>query len=115
MNPDNSKLLKLLNQIEKENNMALTEAFRTDVVGWTIIDQKIYEARQSIIDGRYADALRKSQEILNLEPQNVTALEIMGSSFYMMDQPDRAREVWTKVLEVDPTNRVIPQFLEQMR
>jgi len=114
-NPENDKLLALLNQIERENSMPLTETFRTDVVGWTIIDQKVYESRQSIIEGRYADALRKSQEIINLEPQNITALELMGSAFYMMDQPDKAREVWLKVMEIDPTNLIVPQFMEQMK
>ena len=114
-NPGNMKLLGLLNRIEKELGIVLTEAQRDDVVGFNMIDQKIYDARQSIIEGKYDQALIKCQEILNLEPANVTALEIMGSAFFMMDQQDKARAVWMKVMELDPTNKVIPEFLNQLK
>jgi tetratricopeptide (TPR) repeat protein len=114
-NPKNMKLLALLNRIEKDAGISQTDQFKEDVVGFTIIDQKVYDARQAIIEGKYDQALIKCQEILNLEPNNVTALEIMGSSFFMMDQPDKARATWMKVMELDPTNKVIPQFLEQLR
>jgi len=114
-NPGNMKLLGLLNRIEKELGITLTEAQKEDVVGFTMIDQKIYDARQSIIEGKYDQALIKCQEILNLEPANVTALEIMGSAFFMMDQQDKARAVWMKVMELDPTNKVIPEFLNQLK
>jgi tetratricopeptide (TPR) repeat protein len=114
-NPNNTKLLALLNRLEKEAGINQTEAYKEDVVGFTIIDQKIYDARQAIIEGKYDQALMKCQEILNLEPSNVTALEMMGSAFYMMDQPDKARQVWMKVLEIDPTNKVIPEFINQLK
>jgi tetratricopeptide (TPR) repeat protein len=114
-NPKNMKLLALLNKIEKDAGIPVTEPYKEDVVGFTIIDQKIYDSRQAIIEGKYDQALIKCQEILNLEPNNVTALEIMGSSFFMMDQPEKARAAWLKVMELDPTNKVIPQFLEQLK
>jgi tetratricopeptide (TPR) repeat protein len=114
-NPKNMKLLALLNRIEKEAGLPLTDAYKEDMVGFTIIDQKVYDARQAIIEGKYDQALIKCQEILNLEPSNVTALEIMGSSFFMMDQPDKARAAWMKVMELDPTNKVIPQFINQLK
>jgi len=113
--PDNLKILALLNKIEKDLGITLTEMYKEEAVGFTIVDRKIYEARQAIIDGKYDQALIKCQEVLNLEPNNVTALEIMGSAFYMMNQPDKAREIWMKVIEIDPTNRVVPEFLNQLK
>ncbi len=113
--PENMKLLALLNRIEKEMGIPPTEAFKETIAGFTIIDQKIFDARQAIIDGKYDKALIKAQEVLNLEPNHVTAYEIMGSAFFMMDQPEKAKEVWMRVLEIDPTNRVVPQFLNQLR
>lgn len=113
--PDNLKLLALLNKIERDLGLPLTEAYRETIAGFTIIDQKIFDARQAIIDGKYDKALMRAQEVLNLEPNHVTALEIMGSAFFMMDQPERAKEVWLKVLEIDPTNKIVPQFLNQLR
>ena len=113
--PDNLKLLSLLNRLERELGLPITDAYKETIAGFTIIDQKIFDARQAIIDGKYDRSLLITQEILNLEPQHVTALEIMGSAFFMMDQPEKAKEIWIKVLEIDPTNRIVPQFLNQLR
>lgn len=113
-NPDNRKLHELLNRIEQMAGMTLTEKYKDEISGWTIIDKKIYEAREDILNGRYTDAIRRSQEILNLEPKNITALEIMGSAFFMMNEPEKAKKVWLKVLEYDPTNKVIQQFLREL-
>ncbi|OGS24611.1 MAG: hypothetical protein A2297_08500 [Elusimicrobia bacterium RIFOXYB2_FULL_48_7] len=113
-NPQNEKILQLLNAIEKGNNLSLTESFREGPGGWTIIEKKVYDARQAVVDAKYDQALMKTQEILNLEPNNVTALEIMGSAFFMMNQPDRAREVWKRALELDPGNQVLQDFIDEL-
>ncbi|MHB9155660.1 MAG: PorV/PorQ family protein [Endomicrobiales bacterium] len=114
-NPNNMKLLALLNKVEKDAGVSLTAPYKEDVVGFTIIDQKVYDARQAIIEGKYDQALARCQDILNLEPSNLTALEMMGSAFFMMDQPEKARQVWLKVMEIDPTNKVVPEFINQLR
>jgi tetratricopeptide (TPR) repeat protein len=113
-NPENAKLLELLNRIEKANGMDLTPAYSEDVVGFTMIDKKLYDARRAVIDGKYDQALIRCQEVLNLEPNNTTSMEVMGSAFFMMNRHDKAKEVWLKVLEVDPTNRVVLEFLEEL-
>ena len=113
-NPANKPLLQLLNRLEQMASMPLTEPYREEIAGWTIIDKKIYEAREDVLNGRYADAIRKCQEILNLEPKNITALEIMGSAFFMMNEVEKAKNVLKKVLELDPTNRVVQQFLQEL-
>jgi len=113
-NPANKPLLQLLNRLEQMASMPLTEPYKEEIAGWTIIDKKIYEAREDVLNGRYTDAIRKCQEILNLEPKNITALEIMGSAFFMMNEIEKAKNVWKKVLELDPTNRVVQQFLQEL-
>jgi hypothetical protein len=114
-NPQNAKILKMLNYIEKENNMQVTEAYKEEIVGFTIIDKKLFDASQAVIEGKYDQALIRCQEVLNLESNNTRALEIMGSSFFMMNQLDKAKEVWTKVLEIDPTNKMVKDYLEQIQ
>ncbi|MCX7940858.1 MAG: PorV/PorQ family protein [Endomicrobia bacterium] len=113
-NPANKPLHQLLNRMEQLAGLPLTEAYKEEIAGWTIIDKKIYEAREDVLNGRYTDAIRKCQEVLNLEPKNTTALEIMGSAFFMMNEVDKAKAVWKKVLELDPTNRVVQQFLQEL-
>ncbi len=113
-NPAHRTLLQLLNRLEQQAGLQLTEPYREEITGWTIIDKKIYEAREDVLNGRYTDAIRRCQEILNLEPKNITALEIMGSAFFMMNDVERAKSIWKKVLELDPTNTVVQQFLQEL-
>ena len=84
-------------------------------MGFTIIERKIYDARQAVLQGKYDEALTRCQEVINLEPKNITAYEIMGSAFFMMNKPDRAMEVWKKALEIDPTNKVVQEFLNELQ
>ncbi len=56
--------------------------------------------------------MRRAQDVLDLEPNNVTAMEIMGSAFFLMEQKDKAVAVWRRVLELDPNNRSVREFLQ---
>lgn len=107
----NERLLNLLNMVEKEANLELTKK-PEGPSSFSLIDQKVYDSRQAIYDGKYDTALRKCQEVLDLEPRNVTALELMGSAFFLMDEKEKARAIWNKVLEIDPNNKVVPEFLK---
>ena len=114
--PENKIVKDFLEQVvEPRIEKNKEKESKTDINGFTITDQYIYDARQAIIDGKYDEALTKCQQVLNLEPQNITALETMGSAFFMMEQPDKAKAVWMKVMEIDPTNKVVPEFLNQMK
>lgn len=114
-NPKDDKLLGLLNMVEKEANVSEITRKMDGPEQFTWVDQKIYDARQSVYDGKYDAAIRRAQDVLDLEPQNVTALEIMGSAFYMMEQKDKAMAVWKKVLEIDPNNRSVREFMQSVK
>jgi hypothetical protein len=114
-NPKDEKLLNLLNLVEKEAGVTEITRKMDGPEQFTWVDQKIYDARQSVYDGKYDAAVRRSQDVLDLEPNNVTALEIMGSAFYMMEQKDKAMAVWKRVLEIDPNNRSVRDFMQSIR
>lgn len=114
-NPRDEKLLGLLNMVEKEAGAADPTRRLEGPEQFTFIDQKVFDARQSIYDGKYDAAVRRSQDVLDLEPNNVTALEIMGSAFFLMDQKDKAVAVWKRVLEIDRNNRAVREFLQSIR
>jgi tetratricopeptide (TPR) repeat protein len=114
-NPRDEKLLGLLNMVEKEAGVADATRRLEGPEQFTWIDQKVFDARQSIYDGKYDAAVRRSQDVLDLEPNNVTALEIMGSAFFLMEQKDKAIAVWRRVLEIDPNNRSVREFLQSIR
>lgn len=112
--PRNEKLLSLLNKLEAEGNMDKTEKPKGPEL-FSPVDQKIFDARQGILEGKYDVAIRKCQDILDFNPNDVTALKIMGSAFFLLDDHARARKLWERVLEIDPTDKEIPEFLKQLR
>ncbi len=114
-NPRDEKLLGLLNMVEKEAGVADVTRRLEGPEQFTWVDQKVFDARQSIYEGHYDSAVRRAQDVLDLEPNNVTALEIMGSSFFLMDQKDKAVAIWRKVLELDPNNRSVRDFLQSLK
>lgn len=113
MKPKDEELLKLLNMVEKEAGVSEITRPIEGPETFTFIDQKLYDARQAIYDGKYDLAIRRTQDILDLEPANVTALEIMGSAFFLMEEKSKARAVWRRVLELDPKNKVVAEFIQQ--
>ena len=112
--PKDDRLLALLNIAEREAGVTELTRKPEGPEIFTFIDQKIYDARQAIYEGRYDLAVRRTQDVLDLEPRNETALEIMGSAFFLMDQRDKARIIWQKVLEINPANKVVADFLSQL-
>ena len=112
--PRNDKLLGLLNKIEAEAAMEKTEAPKGPEL-FSPIDQKVFDARQAILEGRYDVAIKKCQDILDLNPNDVTSLKIMGSAFFLLDDHARARKLWGRVLEIDPNDKEIPEFMKQLR
>jgi tetratricopeptide (TPR) repeat protein len=114
-NPRDEKLLGLLNMVEKEAGVAEITRRLEGPEQFTWVDQKVFDARQSIYDGHYDSAVRRAQDVLDLEPNNVTALEIMGSAFFLMEQKDKAVAVWRRVLELDPNNRSVREFLQSIK
>lgn len=113
--PKNDRILSLLNMVEKEAGVSELTRKPEGPEIFTLIDQKTYDARQAIYEGKYDLAMRRAQDILDLEPNNETALEIMGSSLYLMEQKDKAKVVWEKVLEINPNNKIVRQFLQQLK
>ena len=111
--PRNDKLLGLLNKIEAEAAMEKTEAPKGPEL-FSPIDQKVFDARQAILEGRYDVAIKKCQDILDLSPNDITSLKIMGSAFFLLDDHARARKLWGRVLEIDPNDKEIPEFMKQI-
>lgn len=113
--PKNDRLLSLLNMVEREAGVSELTRKPEGPEIFTYIDQRTYDARQAIYDGKYDLAMKRAQDILDLEPNNETALEIMGSSFYLMDQKEKAKVIWEKVVEINPNNTMVKNFLRQVR
>ncbi len=112
MNSSDESLLKVLNLVEKDQGAEVTRRIDGPEI-FTFVDQKLYDSRQAIYDGRYDLSIRRTQDVLDLEPNNITALEVMGSAFFLMEEKAKARAVWKRVLEIDPKNKVVAEFIKQ--
>ncbi len=113
-NTKDEKVLALLNLVEKEAGVSEVTRRVDGPEQFTFVDQKLYDARQAIYDGKYDLAIRRAQDVLDLEPANTTALEVMGSAFFMMEEKAKAKAVWKRVLEIDPNNKTVGEFIKRI-
>ncbi len=79
--------------------------------GISLVDHKLQLALEAIYDGRYLSAISECSDILDLEPNNVLALTRLGSAYFAMNEQNKARQVWSKALQLDPENDVLRKFL----
>jgi len=80
--------------------------------GITIVDQLLQDALDFIRSGRFIQAISKLQQVLQLEPDNIPALTRMGSAYWAMEKKDIARKNWQRVLDLDPANTEVRQFMK---
>ncbi|MDD2804054.1 MAG: hypothetical protein PHV33_00740 [Elusimicrobiales bacterium] len=80
--------------------------------GITIVDQLLQDALDFIRSGRFIQAISKLQQVLQLEPDNIPALTRMGSAYWAMEKKDIARKNWQRVLDLDPSNTEVRQFMK---
>lgn len=79
--------------------------------GVSLVEYKLRLSLEAIYDGRYLTAISECTDILDLEPANVLAMTRLGSAYYAMNERDKARQIWTRALQLDPTNQVLKKFL----
>jgi tetratricopeptide (TPR) repeat protein len=70
---------------------------------------KLVEALQ--VEGRWQAAENELNRILEKEPNNIPALTLLAESYSNDYFPDRAREIWLRILELEPQNPIARQQL----
>jgi Flp pilus assembly protein TadD len=80
--------------------------------GISVVDQLLQEALDLIRGGRFIQSVATLEKVLEIEPNNITALTRMGSAYWAMGKKDLARKTWKRVLELDPDNKEVLQFMQ---
>jgi len=111
LSPKNKEIPRLLN-IMKREYPAIAEQQKISA-GMTLVEQKLYRALNYLYEDRSDLAIVECQEVLELEPNNALALSRLGSSYYVIGQKDKATELWLKVLELEPDNKEVLEFLRK--
>lgn len=115
-NPSNPNLMNFTNRVARQAGMPQVDPPRDSVSGarWTLIDQKLHDALSSIYEGRYDVAITKCEQVLRIDPSNVTAIGRMGASFFLMGEKDKAINLWKRALELEPNNQTAIDYLRQL-
>ena len=108
--PKNKEIPGLLNIIKREYP-AIAEQAKISA-GMTLVEQKLYRALNYLYEDRSDLAIVECQEVLELEPNNTLALSRLGSAYYVIGQKEKAKELWLKVLDIEPENK---EVLESLR
>lgn len=66
------------------------------------VDELLLEGRQKAMQMNYGDALHCFNEVLNIDPDNLRALNNRGNIYHMMGNDDGALKDFEMALEVDP-------------
>lgn len=108
LNPDKENVYKLLKEIADKNGIKIEDSAKT----WDIVEQKVYQTFERFKEGKYDECIKLCEEILVLDPNNVTAYKRLGSTFYVLDNPERAKKNWLKAIELAPNDEDIPNIKE---
>ena len=111
LNQDDDKLKELYKTIEKEKS---PNDGPYDP-GIDPVREKLLRALGSFYEGKFTDTIKLCNEALRLEPNNITALERMGSAYYKLGQKQDALKLWEKASKLNPDNKVIYKFIDRVK
>lgn len=82
--------------------------------GMKLLEHKRLVALHHIYDTRYHAAIPVLNEILQLEPNDVTALKQLGSAFFSLGKKPQARDAWNRALRLAPNDATLKEFLARI-
>lgn len=115
-NPSNQNLMNFTNRVARQAGLPTVEPPRDSVSGarWTLVDQKLHDALTAIYEGRYDVSIAKCEQVLRIDPNNVTAIGRMGAAFFLLGEKDKAVTLWKRALELEPNNQTAIEYLRQL-
>ncbi|MBI3288655.1 MAG: tetratricopeptide repeat protein [Elusimicrobia bacterium] len=92
------------------------EFTNSDVVtpGMTLLEYKRSLALDHLYGARYHQAIETLNDILALEPEDVVALKRLGSAYYSLGLPEKARQSWQEALVLAPSDPQLKKFLRKL-
>lgn len=78
------------------------------------LKDKLMKALGLFYEGKYSDVIEICKEVLKEEPNNILALERMGSAYYKLGQKQNAKITWEKAYKLDPDNKNLKKFIDKI-
>jgi len=76
-----------------------------------LVEQKLNTALNCVYDKKFDGAVFECNEVLELEPENVMALKRLGSAYYGLKKPEKAKEIWRRARKIAPDDEELKRFL----
>ncbi len=116
MQPSNPQLDKFIEQMEEGVGI---KADRLPAGHpRTYINELLFRVEASYNRGEHNKVISINDDILMLEPNNVTALERVGSTFFVLEQYERALQTWQRALPLETNEsekRALMQYMNRAR
>ncbi|PIU83454.1 MAG: hypothetical protein COS68_03920 [Elusimicrobia bacterium CG06_land_8_20_14_3_00_38_11] len=80
-----------------------------------LIIEKLIESSELFNKKEYSKSLKVCKEILSLDSNNTLAMKKIGSIYYMNNFPEKAKEIWEKVLKNNPNDQEVKKGLESLK
>lgn len=78
------------------------------------MEELVFEARRYARREKFTHALKLFQQVLDVDPNNLDALIGKGGCHYKLGHDIWARITWEQVLQVDPKNKKVKEFLRRI-
>lgn len=75
------------------------------------VDRMLRESFVALRGGHYEAAILSTDQVLRVEPANVTAMELQGSALFFMNERGQAKVILRRALELEPENRAVSALL----
>ena len=112
-NQENAKVLALAKMVAKEENQPWD--WSPDGMDVEPVTEKLHEAEGLWLGEKYPEMARKCQEILQLEPNNVKGLLLLGTAHFAMKSGAKAVKAWEKARRLGiQANTFTPKELKQL-
>ncbi|MBI4055114.1 MAG: type IX secretion system membrane protein PorP/SprF [Elusimicrobia bacterium] len=114
--PDNQQTEIFLTSLEKETGIQGERVQKGSALN--LVEQKLLEALIAFKEERYDRVVLLCQEVLEMEPENMVALQRMGSALYVMKSYAKALEVWQKaygLAQDERTRKNLKEFMDALQ
>ena len=112
LRPKEASYKELLDMLLAEHPSLTSDAVTP---GMSLMEYKHFVALHHIYDAKYHLAVGVLNEILALEPADLTAHKRLGSSHYSLGHMDKAEDAWTRALQLAPNDPGLKSFLAKAR
>ncbi len=99
LNRTDTKLERFLTRVEEHthiNGMRVPQEFDGDLVEFNLYESDIAFNKQD-----YLSALKKTKDALELDPSNASAIQRLGSNYYVVGEYKNALEIWEDAVKRD--------------